>query len=346
MKKICFLLPSLIDGTSPIRGLSIIIDYLSANYDVYVVGVLDKEIPKNNYFINANVILIKNNNIFHKIASINNINADVYISSLFQSDIICFFLNKKKISFVRGDLFNSYRLDKGFLIGFIMFMSHMISLSLFDKVTTLTRQNAIRLILTKKSRIKVIRNFIDEENITKHPYPNKGTLHLLFAGHLTRRKGIISAIKVVHSLINKSYKIKLTILGKGQEEDFIKKYIILNSLENSIVLVGNVDNIYDYINKTNYTILPSYSEGTSRFILESLYCGRKTITRNTSGIDEVLSSENSYLFKTNNELKLLLIKLIESKIYINDPCKIYPQVFDKKTNLKIIENEIEQLANN
>ena len=71
--------------------------------------------------------------------------------------------------------------------------------------------------------------------------------------------------------------------------------------------------------------------------MESLFLGRKAIIRNTSGIDEVLDIKNSYLFSSDNDLEYILTKLIDTKIYLNDPCIKYPLELRKDDNLKKIE---------
>ena len=118
--KICFVLPSLLKKTSPITGISIIINYLSKKYDVSVIGILDFKKPNSNYFGKAEIIVPSQKNLIKIIPILNNINADIYISSLFQSDILTSFVRQKKISLIRSDLLKSYIFDKGNLLGYLM----------------------------------------------------------------------------------------------------------------------------------------------------------------------------------------------------------------------------------
>ena len=297
-------------------------------------------------FGEAKILVNSEKNICKKISKLKGCNADIYVSSLFQSDIICSLINRKKISIVRSDLLSNYTFDKGKLIGLLMYFIHVLSLSTFNRVLTLTKQNANRLIFNKNKNIKVIRNFFHENYTQLIDMPKNKELNILFAGHLSARKGIWELIKIVHHLVANNFNVKLIILGSGVLGTKIKGYIENNNLYDNIKLVGYVENVFDYIIKSHYSILPSYSEGISRFILESLYAGRKVIVRNTSGIDEILNAENAYLFKKNIELEELLINLIDSKKYLNDPCVVYPKAFNKKTNLKNIEDEIIHLVRN
>jgi len=340
MVKICFVLPSLLKATSPIVGISILISYLSYKYNITVIGVLDNSKPHSLDFGQAKIVFSKSKNIFKKITILKQINADIYISSLLQADLLTAFIKEKKISLIRSDILKSYLYDKGKIVGLSMYLLHIVFLSSYNRIIALTKQNSRRLILNNKNNIFIVRNFFDESLNKSINTPLNKNLNLLFAGHLSLRKGIINLIRIINELDNEGYNIKLTILGNGNLQSKIDSYINKNKLNDKICLMGFVDNVSHYIEKSNYTILPSFSEGISRFILESLYIGRKAIVRNTSGIDEVLNNGNSYIFNSDNDLKNLLIQLIETKKYLDDPCKKYPRDFDKNINLKKIEKII------
>jgi len=346
MVKICFVLPSLLKKTSPIVGISILINYLSQKYNVSVVGILDTEKSHTLDLGQANIVVPKSKNILKRISVLKQINADIYISSLFQADLLTAFVKQKKISLIRSDILKSYLYDKGNIVGLLMYLLHIIFLSSFNRAIALTKQNARRFIFNDSNNINIVRNFFDESFKKSNNIPSTKQLNLLFAGHLSLRKGILELVKVINRLDKKEYNIKLIILGNGKLQNKINNYIKKNKLDNKIHIIGYVDNISDYIEQSHYTILPSYSEGISRFILESLYIGRKVIVRNTSGIDEVLSTHNSYIFNSDNELKDLLMKLIETKKYIDDSCEEYPKVFDKNINLKKIEKIILDVHSN
>ena len=90
------------------------------------------------------------------------------------------------------------------------------------------------------------------------------------------------------------YKIRLVVLGEGNLKEKLNNFIRKNNLSNNVKINGYVGNISEYILKCHYTILPSFSEGISRFVMESIFLGKKAIVRKTSGIEEVINEKHSY----------------------------------------------------
>jgi glycosyltransferase involved in cell wall biosynthesis len=342
---ILFLLPTLSKNTSPLVFMTILIKYLNTNHNISVVSLRDREVHSIFNIPGVRVILLGEKSFYDKLKYLNKLNYDIILSSLFQADVLASVLSGscKKISMVRADILMNYIYDKGKITGPLMYFIHAISLSQFDSIFALTYHNAKRLIFCKKNKIKIIRNFINEPSVKNTILNNDQVLRLLSVGHLSSRKGIFDLVEIVGGLLSENFNIKLTILGEGPLEQKIRNYINKNKYQESIFLPGYVENVFEIINKNHYSILPSYSEGISRFILESLYCNKKVIVRNTSGINEVLNNENSYLFESNYELKQTIVNLFLSNKYMDDPCNIYPIIFNKKIILKDIEDHITRL---
>ena len=93
MVKICFVLPSFSQKTSPIEGILLIIKHLSTKHNVCIIGLNDC----NNIKIkDISFIGLKNKFYFEKLNKIKEIDADIYISSLVQGDFICSFIKKER----------------------------------------------------------------------------------------------------------------------------------------------------------------------------------------------------------------------------------------------------------
>mgnify|MGYP001193749263 CR=1 FL=1 len=338
MVKICFVLPSFSKKTSPVEGILLIIKHLSTKYNVCIIGLNDS----NNIKIkDISFIGLKNKFYFEKLNKIKEIDADIYISSLVQGDFICSFIKKRKISLIRSDILKNYTFDKGFLVGILLYLVHCISLKSFDKVLVLTKQNARRLLFNKKKQLIVIRNFFHENFLSKSDVKaDNKILKILFAGHLSKRKGIYNLIKVINNLKKSGYKIQLVVLGEGILKEKLNNYVKQNNLSNNIKIKGYVKNTAEYILDCHYTILPSFSEGISRFVMESIFLGKKVIVRKTSGIEEVINEKHSYFFNTDHDLETLLKSMINSKSFLSDPCIEYPKTLRKNTNLNKIERLI------
>lgn len=93
------------------------------------------------------------------------------------------------------------------------------------------------------------------------------------------------------SLPNIPSEVKLFIVGEGPDRKLIEDYITKAGLTNQIILVGQQNNPYEWINNAHCFILSSNSEGLSIVILEALSCNQLVISTDCEvGPKEILKS--------------------------------------------------------
>lgn len=80
-----------------------------------------------------------------------------------------------------------------------------------------------------------------EENIRKKYYLSKENKIIFFAGDFKNFGGVWDLVKAFYIVHKKLSYTKLFLIGSGQEENRIKKFIEEKSLKNCIILVGKVD---------------------------------------------------------------------------------------------------------
>lgn len=155
--------------------------------------------------------------------------------------------------------------------------------------------------LNIKSNFKVIKgSSVDESKF----YPKEidsyeefkvsyNTIYLLFASRLLKSKGLaetISAVARLNTQTNNS--IKLLVSGSIDEQNYdsFSEYEISNlSKIQNVFFLGNKDDMHNLINFVDISILPSYyREGTPRFLLESMACGKPIITTINPGCDHLV----------------------------------------------------------
>ena len=164
----------------------------------------------------------------------------------------------------------------------------------------------------------MIPNFIDENNrdlciLNKRESKKKNKFKLLFLGSLTKRKNPELLIEAF-SKIDK-YDVSLDIIGEGELEERLSNLISRKNLNSKIRLLGFIKNPLKIINNYDILVAPSFSEGTSRAVLESLFMGLRCVLRDTDGNSELsLVSENVFLFKKNEELPETIEKSIEQTL--------------------------------
>lgn len=91
------------------------------------------------------------------------------------------------------------------------------------------------------------------------------------------------------------------ILGDGPMKEETINTVKNFGLENQIFLIGNTENVSDYLFASDIMIHSSRGEGISNAILEGLYAGLPVIASNVGGISETVYPGSSLLFPYKND---------------------------------------------
>jgi glycosyltransferase involved in cell wall biosynthesis len=81
---------------------------------------------------------------------------------------------------------------------------------------------------------------------------------------------LIGCLKEIKEL---GYSFKCFFVGDGPLRDSLKFKVESLKLEDTIIFLGNVDNIADYLNASDIFVLPSFSEGLSIALMEAMLMG-------------------------------------------------------------------------
>ena len=170
------------------------------------------------------------------------------------------FFNRRIKGFVilRSDGFKEYESKFGF-IGkkFYGFLFKKILKKLMPVVVTsnMTNLKSYRYLKICPSEI----TSLWKKNLKK---PNLEKANLLYIGRIKKEKGVFSLLKIMKDL---SIDFKLNIVGKNRKKNILGSRNIKFYNETS-----NVKKIINFYDKNNIFILPSYTEGSPKVILESL----------------------------------------------------------------------------
>ena len=150
-----------------------------------------------------------------------------------------------------------------------------------------------------KDKIITINNFLTDEELKTIPnYSNKG--YFLYLGRLSKEKGVHYLIEAMKGL---PQKIEIHIVGKGSEENSLKKYAEANNLDN-IKFLGfkNREEIKEEYQNCIATILPcNWFENFPTTNMESFINGKPVIASNIGGIPEqVEHNKTGLLFEPAN----------------------------------------------
>lgn len=164
--------------------------------------------------------------------------------------------------------------------------------------------------------INVIYNWIlfNETQIEK-----KWTIKLVFIGRLVKLKWIEFLLEVYKNILNKYNELDLYILWDWNEYEYVKNFIIKNSL-NNVHLLWYKDNSYimNFLSKNEcLIIMPSIQEWLWKVALEWLISKNVVIWSDAWWIKEISDKDDLIIFKSRNILKLKEAIIIWMKNYDN-----------------------------
>jgi len=164
-------------------------------------------------------------------------------------------------------------------------------------------------------------------------FGSKYAKNIVFAGRLIERKGVVTLIESMRSLVGKYPELHLWILGDGPQKDQLLSLIKDKELDKYIDLVGQTDKVFDYYRMADICVFPSYEkEGLMGVVMEAMTVGKPVITTTNNGNEDIIENgKTGILVEPRNEKQLTksIDKLLSSpklcremghkaKIYINN----------------------------
>lgn len=202
----------------------------------------------------------------------------------------------------------------------------------FFTVSQATRQAIFTGGFAKLENIYVLTDVIDEnfaENIISQNSflswhdTEKRPFILHHCGGFIKTKGQHVSLEIAKKLKQNNIDFILNFTGIIYEGDDSKKYyqklideIQANNLNDVVKIVLNPPNIMDYFYKSDLLLLPSYTEGLPRVILEAMSFGKPVIANPVGGIiDVVLNNYTGYItdFNSTDDYYNSILELIKNK---------------------------------
>lgn len=131
---------------------------------------------------------------------------------------------------------------------------------------------------------------------------NEKMITLCSVGKLEPVKGLDRMIRVLARLKENGICFTWNVVGEGAEKDKLDNMVNKYGLNDQVLFCGYDNNPYKYIANSDLFVCPSYSEGFSSVVAESVIIGTPVITTDCSGMKEILGENNEYgLVVDNNE---------------------------------------------
>ena len=171
--------------------------------------------------------------------------------------------------------------------------------------------------IQKLKKVKISDSFFDSGKI------------LISIGRLTKQKNYSFLITNFKALQSKYNNIKLLIIGSGEQKIYLESLIKKLDLQNKIMLLGYENNIYKYLNKSNYYISTSIWEGSSLAMIDAAIVGLPILCSDCpSGRKEFIGKDKRGFLYRENDNNDFLDKF--SQMYEMNSNTIKKMVFDAK----------------
>ena len=338
-KNILFLIESLNDGGSE-KSISKIASELSQKYNVLLVLANNKN---KDYEFNGTIIEMKEFISKNPIKRIIGINKLKKIKKEYHINISISYITAYNLynvlSKYKDNIFISIRNHlSAKKEGIIAKIGTIYSNKKADKIICCSKSiqtDQINHFKAKKEKTIVIENYIDTLNHTD----SKKEINIITIGRLTKHKGQEHIIKAMSLVIKKIPDVKLLILGRGPNKEYLDSLIKTKKLQNNIKLIGYTKDINTYLQKSKIFILASDYEGFSNALLEAMSYSLPVIATNSPGGNHEILTEKEYKHVINHA--------IHEKYGILIPTYVEEHHKNEITqNEKILAQEIIQLLTN
>lgn len=177
----------------------------------------------------------------------------------------------------------------------------LLAMNFCDKVMAVSHQmqSYLESKVIAKEKVVLLENMISlsSEEIRDLGHTSKAInstapLKLLYAGRLSREKGLGELIWAIKNLETSEYQFELEILGAGEFEDELKRIIKEENIKN-IHFHGLRSDVSTYLANTQFMVLPSYSEGLPMIVLEAAALGVPILATRVGGIPEIVENNKS-----------------------------------------------------
>lgn len=218
----------------------------------------------------------------------------------------CPFGNTKRVAWIHIELGDNKKLSEGFrskksAISAYRNMEKIVCVS--ETVKSVFEQTSG----VRFPQIGVLYNTIETAQIlrkAKEPIDDvafdSNEVNVISVAKIMYSKGYDRLARVHNRLIREGVNHHIYILGVGEEQGKIEKYLAENGLQNSFTFLGFRDNPYKYVSAADMYICSSRREGISTAVTESLIVGTPVVSTACSGARELLGENNEYGIVVDN----------------------------------------------
>lgn len=268
------------------------------------------------------------------VETVKKINPVIIHSTLFRSDMVARELVKQiKVPLINSFVNNSYSKNRYNNLD-VLEKIKLKGIEFWDRYTaknvdlfisnseTIKKSNAVALKIPHEKITVIYRgrdsdkfSNIEEQKINalKQELNIQNEKVFLNVSRLLERKGQLELIKAFNGLIKKHPDSKLLIAGEGVFHEDLEKEIKERSLQESVTLLGNRDDVPVLLKLADFFVFPSHYEGLPGALIEAMFSKTTIIASDIPENMECVDTTKAYVFPVGNipALTTSLIKAIE-----------------------------------
>jgi glycosyltransferase involved in cell wall biosynthesis len=137
----------------------------------------------------------------------------------------------------------------------------------------------------------------------------------LYAGYLTKRKGVYELLEAIHRAKKECPDILLILCGAGPEEKMLRRLIQDKGIERTVHMVGEVepDQMNKWMQASDIFVLASHTEGMPNVVTEAMACGLPVVATAVGGLPGAIGDCDGAVLVPHeniNELEKVIVKMI------------------------------------
>ncbi|MHC4324307.1 MAG: glycosyltransferase, partial [Planctomycetota bacterium] len=138
----------------------------------------------------------------------------------------------------------------------------------------------------------------------------------LYAGYLTRRKGVYELLNAAYRAQKKCPNLLLVMCGAGPEETVLRKLIREKAMEHKVRMAGEVEpeRMNKWMQASDLFVLASHTEGMPNVVIEAMACGLPVVATAVGGLPGAIGDcDGAILVPPENvdELEKGIVKVIK-----------------------------------
>ena len=140
---------------------------------------------------------------------------------------------------------------------------------------------------------------------------------ILYAGYLTKRKGVYELLEAIYGARKKCPDILLVICGAGPEEKTLRRVIREKGIEDIVLMAGEVEpeRMNKWMQASDLFVLASHTEGMPNVIMEAMACGLPVVATAVGGLTGAIGDCDGALLVpagSVEELEKAIVKVISN----------------------------------